>query len=196
MTLFTRIKTRAQAWHRDESGSVAVETVLMVPLLAWAMLATLTYFDAYRMESISYKTGLTIADAVSRESDTLTDPYIDGLHGLQTFLMIKDKTPDLRVSVFRYRANQDDYRRVWSEARGSQPPLTHSALNAMRGKLPVMANGERAILVETWSDYEAPYSVGLGDFDMSTYNVISPRFTLQLCFDNSPGDGNDGSVKC
>ena len=196
MTYFSRLKSRARAWHRDESGSVAVETVLMVPLLAWAMLATLTYFDAYRNEAISYKAGLVLADAVSREADTLTDDYIDGLYGLHQFLMLKDKNPDMRITAFRYRANNNDYRRVWSESRGSKPALNHAALNALSDRLPTMANGERAILVETWSDYEAPYAVGLGDFDMATYNVISPRFTLRICFDNSPGDGNDGSVRC
>ena len=58
----------------DESGSIAVETIMMVPLLAWALLSTLAYFDAYRAESISVKAGLTIADMVSRETGFVTNP--------------------------------------------------------------------------------------------------------------------------
>lgn len=180
MTLFKYINARARAWHKDESGSVAVETVLMVPLLAWAMLATLTYFDAYRNEAISFKAGLVLADAVSRETQ-VDDAYIDGLYGLHQFLMLKDKNPDMRVTVFRYRENEDDYRRVWSESRGTQPSLNNASLNALRARLPVMTDGESAILVETWSDYKAPYTIGLGDFGMATYNVISPRFSTQVC---------------
>jgi len=194
MTYLKRLKNRALAWHRDESGSVAVETVLMVPLLAWAMLATLTYFDAYRNEAISYKAGLVLADAISREADTLNDDYIDGLYGLHKFLMLKDKTPDLRITSFRYRESYDDYRRVWSESRGSKPALTNATLNALRDRLPTMSNGERALLIETWSDYSAPYAVGLGDFGMATYNVISPRFTLRTCFDKENGSANP--IKC
>lgn len=196
MTYLARFKTAAAKWQRDEDGSVAVETILMVPLLAWAMLATLTYFDAYRTEGISFKAGLTVADAISREADAIDDDYIDGAYGLLQFLTLKDDNPDLRVTVFRYRAGDDDYRRVWSEARGSQSPLSHSDLEDMRGRLPLMVGGERAILVETWTDYEAPYAVGLGDFSMNTYNVISPRFTARLCFDSSPGDGDDTSQRC
>lgn len=180
MTYLSRMKALARKWQRDEDGSVAVETILMVPLLAWAMLATLTYFDAYRNEGINYKAGITIADAISREAEVDND-YIDGLYGLMQFLMLKDKSPDLRVTVFRYRQSADDYRRVWSRSRGSQPPLTHEGVEAMRSRLPIMVNGERAILVETWSDYEAPYAVGLGDYSQSTYNVISPRFSASTC---------------
>lgn len=190
MTLFARLKNSARAWHRDESGSVAVETVLMIPLLAWAMLGTLTFFDAYRNEAISYKAGLVLADAVSREAE-ITPAYIDGLYGLQQFMMLKDKNPDLRVTAFRYRENQDDYRRVWSQSRGSKPALNHAGLNALSGRLPEMENGQRALLIETWSDYDAPYAVGLADFGMATYNVVSPRFTLQTCLLN-----NSGNLRC
>ncbi|SEV98243.1 hypothetical protein SAMN04488515_0507 [Cognatiyoonia koreensis] len=196
MTYLARIKNFAAKWQRDEDGSVAVETVLMVPLLAWAMLATLTYFDAYRTEGISYKAGLTVADAISREADSIDDDYIDGAYGLLRFLTLKDGDPDLRVTVFKYRAGQDDYRRVWSKARGQTTALNHADLEAMRGRLPLMVGGERAILVETWTEYEAPYAVGLGDFTMSTYNVISPRFTARLCFDTTPADGGDTGLSC
>lgn len=192
MTYLTRLKERAVSWHRDESGSVAVETILMVPLLAWAMLATLTYFDAYRNEAISYKAGLVIADAVSREAQ-IDNSYINGLYGLQKFLMLKDANPDLRVTSFRYRADQDDYVRVWSKARGgTKTALNTTQLNAMRHRLPVMTNGERALLIETWSEYDAPYAVGLSDFDMATYNVISTRFSPgRTCFEQ-----NNGTIRC
>jgi len=187
MTYTTKLKSIVKKWHRDEEGSIAVETILMVPLLAWAMLATLTYFDAYRNEAINYKAGLTIADAISRESD-VDDDYIDGMYELLKFLMLKDDTPDLRITVFRYREDDDDYRTVWSESRGSQSALTNATIDSMRHRIPIMSDGERAILVETWSDYSAPYGVGLGDFDQVTYNVISPRFLPRTCFvydDNS-----------
>jgi Flp pilus assembly pilin Flp len=191
MTYLTRLKKRALAWHRDENGSVAVETLLMVPLLAWAMLATITFFDAYRNEAVSFKAGLVIADAISREAE-VDNAYINGLYGLHKFLMLKDDDPDLRITVFRFRADEGDYRRVWSRARGGKPALTNATLNGLSGILPsTMADGERAILVETWSEYDAPYAVGLGDFDMSTYNVVSPRFLPQACFLR-----NNGTTAC
>lgn len=57
------------------------------------------------------------------------------------------------------------------------------------GRLPALADGDRAILLQTRTEYDAPFSVGLGPFTSTnlddvtfqTYIVIRPR-PGQLCF--------------
>ncbi len=194
MYLLKTFISKIRRFRRDETASIAVETVLMVPLMAWAMLATLTFFDAYRNEGISHKAGLTIADMISREADTIDDAYIDGAQDLLTFLSIDDPNPDLRISVYYWDANQAKYVNVWSEARGTKGALQNSDFSNMSNQLPAAADGERSILVETWIDYDPPWNVGIGSLTMSTQNVISPRFTQQLCFSNTPT--NTATLKC
>lgn len=194
MTFLNSIWSRVGTFRKSDEGSVAIETMLMVPIMAWAMLATLTFFDAYRNEAIAYKAGLTIADMISREADSIDDDYIDGARELLTFLASDDPEPDLRITAFTWNNNQQKYARRWSKERGPRSPLKTSDLASMTGILPEMAHGERAILVETWTDYTPPWDVGLSARTMATYNVISPRFVTQICFSNTPDDLS--TLKC
>ncbi|MFK7878016.1 MAG: TadE/TadG family type IV pilus assembly protein [Paracoccaceae bacterium] len=173
---------RMRRLRDDESGSIAVETIMMVPLLAWALLSTLAYFDAYRAESISVKAGLTIADMVSRETGFVTNPYINGTRDLLQFLTIDDNWPDLRVTVVRWDESRNRLRRVWSQERGPRRPLRGTEMAGLVDRLPELTDNERLIIVETWTDYTPLYSVGLSPFTMETFTFISPRFVSQLCY--------------
>ena len=193
----TSIRRAMRRWRADERGSVAVETLLMLPLMTWALLSTLVYFDAFRTEAITQKASLTIADMFSRETDLIDQNYINGANELLKFLTLHDATPELRVTAFYWDENRAAYRVVWSKRAGTtNPGYTNSTLASVADRLPTMANNERAILVETWIDYEAPYDPGLGtalsDFQMETFTVISPRFTSQLCWVN--GDAADADA--
>lgn len=186
-------------FRTDEGGSVAVETLMMVPLLAWAMLATLAYFDAYRAEAISQKAGLTIADMYSRESGFITPDYINGSRDLLRFLTLADDHADLRVSVLTFNEADDKYQRVWSKNRGAGGNLKNSDMADLRPRLPIIRDGEHIIVVETWTDYSAPYvAAGLSDIRMDTFHVISPRFTDRLCWnpDEDDPDDLDGDSVC
>lgn len=187
--------TRAwRAWRNDEDGSVAVETLLMVPLLSWAFLSTLVYFDAYRTEAISERAGLTIADMLSRETGLVNQEYLDGTVDLLEFLTLHDSSPELRVTVFYKHTHSNGNQhlhRAWSKVKNStKDVLTTANIRAMESRLPDIGDEERAILVETWTDYDPPYepvlASSLNAFEMGTFTVISPRFTDSLCWNNDP----------
>lgn len=195
MTFTQHLKSWAARLRRDEDGATSVEFVMMAPLLAWAFLSTTTYFHAYRAEAISQKASLTIADMISREADYITNEYIDSARELLKFLTLEDNNPDLRITAVRWNANKNKYERVWSKERGPRSPLTGSEVTGLADQLPVMVHNERAIIVETWTEYEAPRQVGLDDFDMKTFTVISPRFVDRICFNATPEQGSD-TEKC
>ena len=191
----TRRPARLRRFLAEESGTVTVEFMLMAPLLAFAMVALLVFFDAQRSQSVDLKAALTIADVVSRERDVVGDTYIDGLHELQKFVNLHDKAPTLRLTLVRYHLKDDNdgsqdvaghFHVVWSEVRGvGQEPQTDASIAARIDRLPVMGDGDRLIVVETWTDYQQPMQVGLRNDTFSTFTIAAPRH-VKVCFNNTP----------
>lgn len=177
----------------DESGVISIGILFAVPILVWALLSTYVYFDVFRAELVSNKAAITIADMISREEEAITDDYIDGALELLKLLIEEDDDPQLRITVFWYDQGNDTYELAWSEARGFASALDAGDLANMYNTIPQMADGDRAILVETASGYRQPitYSIGpfsgadLNDVEFSTFTITKPRFlTSQFCFDD------------
>lgn len=191
-------------FRQDETGTVAIELVLVVPMLTWALLSTLVYFDVYRAESISNRASLTLADMISREQNDVDLEYVSNMRKVLQVLTDADDNPDIRVTLYRYRAVDDQYLVVWSENFGFAAPLTDVDLVGLRGRLPLLADENRTILIETRTAYSAPFSTGMGpfagtrldDLDFTTFTVISPRFLSTICFDPTPMLPSDGDEMC
>ena len=69
----------------NEDGSAAIELVLVTPIITWALLSTIVYFDAFRAETRSARAGLTIADMFSREASApvaIGAGYVDAAQAL------------------------------------------------------------------------------------------------------------------
>lgn len=171
---------RLKAFANDTRGTVAVEAVLALPLLFWTFLASFVYFDAYRQTSINVKAAYMVGDVLSRETNAIDNDYLNGMKSLFDFLTNNNTNTRMRVTVVRYDADTDEYTRDWSKTRGTVSPLQEGELSQMREKLPVMADTERVILVETWSKYTPPFSVGLASRDMYNFVFTSPRFAPLL----------------
>lgn len=178
---------------KDEEGVVAIELLLMTPILVWALLSTFVYFDAFRVESVSNRAALTIADMLSREADSITPPYLNGTHSLLRTLTFEEANPDFRVTVYTF--DKDDgpdgrYIGIWSQHRGYDAAIASNDVNALRARLPILADNDRAILVETRTEYSAPIRIGMGlfkgldlqDITFNTFTVIRPRED-QICWD-------------
>jgi hypothetical protein len=191
-----KIKSFIQRFQDDESGVIAIELLLVIPILVWALLSTLVYFDAFKAESISTRMSMTIADMFSRETD-VDWTYIRGAHELLDALSNSENPPDLRVTSYRFNGNTNRYVRVWSREVGSYYSRhTTTTLRAQIDRLPILADGDRAILVETHTEYSAPFSIGIGpfletdldDFTFDTFTTIRPRYSQDVCLIR---DGND-----
>jgi hypothetical protein len=186
MTSNRKICAALGRFARAEDGSISVEAMLIFPILLWCYLATFVFFDAFRSQSTNLKAAYTIGDAISREARNITPAYLDSLHQLQTFLVNEDNDiAQLRVTVYRYQASDNTYRVNWSRVRGGGLQMTDGLLATLRNQLPVMPNGEIAILVETWVGYHPTYSVGLQDFVFSDLVVTRPRGAPQVCVNSA-----------
>lgn len=183
-----------KAFRDDEHGSMAIELVLVVPILTWVLLSTFVYFDVFRTESNTKRASLTVADMFSREQDLIDTSYMEGARKLLRTLTFAEADPDLRVTVYKYDLASDKYTVSWSRNIDMAPDLDNAAIAALRvkGRLPVMADGDTSILVETRTNYAAPFDTGigpftggsdLGDLVFDTFTVMRPRFVSQLCWD-------------
>ncbi|SFR43660.1 Flp pilus assembly protein TadG [Yoonia tamlensis] len=196
MKMKNNFRSLVRNFHQDESGVIAIELLLVVPILVWALLSTLVYFDAFKAQSISTRMSMTLADMFSRETD-VDWTFINGAYDLLDALSHSASAPDLRVTVYSYDEANDQYSREWSRNKGSYySNHTNATLRAESDRLPILADGDRALLVETHTEYSAPFSIGIGpflqtdldDFTFDTFTTIRPRYTESVCFVKNNGD--------
>jgi len=179
--MYTRILRQIRSFLRDTSGTAAMETVILMPLLFWTYMALAVYFDAFKTRSATEKAAFTISDVLSRETSSIDEVYLAGVHNLFDFIAKSAEETSLRVSVVSYSTVNQAYALEWSEVDGDAEALTASDLLLMEESLPVMSNGENLILVETFSTYDPGGEwVVTGVKNFSTFIFTRPRFAPQL----------------
>lgn len=179
-----RLVAFLKEFRSGTGGTVAIESMLLLPILLWAYLAMFSFFDMMRQQSLNQKAAYTITDMLSRETQFINDTYITNAYQLfQTMVRANDNIA-LRISVLKWDEGDDRFRVDWSKSRGGKSVLTDGGVANWKDRLPVMLSDERIILVETWNRYDIPFKIGMEDFDMTTYVFTSPRFAPQLRFSN------------
>ena len=178
-----RLVQHLKSFRDDTRGSIAVETVLVIPALFWAYLTMFAIFDAYRQHSISFKAAYSIGDMISRQTTPLTGPYLAGMR--ETLAYITNNSVDdvsVRVTSVRYNAVDDKYELDWSNKRGSLSTLTDSDVAALADRLPILPDQEYVTVVETFVDYEPPFNTGLMDREIATFVFTRPRYAPRVCW--------------
>lgn len=192
ISLFRKVLSRVSVFRKQQEGSISVEALLILPLLAWAYLATFVYFDAFRAKNTNLKAAYTISDAISREAD-VNDAYLNSMKRLLNFLTDSRHSTKMRVTVLSYRSSDDKYYLLWSKKRGPNiSTLTNSDLETLRTKLPKITDFDTLIIVETFMAYEPAFNVGINALSIDNFVVTRPRFSPGLCF-NGGSCANIGS---
>lgn len=168
---------------RRQDGAVAVEAMLVMPIMFWAYLSVYAIHDAYRSYGTHQKAAYSLGDAISRETVPLDDEYFDGARDIFEYLTNSQGMTDMRISQIWYDEDNDEYRRDWSEVRGNVVPLTDAEVRNWHHKLPVMPDNEHVVLLETWSTYDPPFETGLTTDEIRTYVFTRPRYAPVVCFD-------------
>jgi len=186
-------------FHEDQQGSMAIELLLVTPILVWVFLSTFVYFDVFRVETNSVRATITLAEMYSRE-DVIDANFLNGARNVLRSLTYEEANPDYRVTVYRYRASDDSFRRVWSRNRGMGSNLTNTDLAALQaeGRLPPMDEVDHNVFIETRTQYDAPFNIGLGPFTATNLDdltftsdmIIRPR-SGRLCWDPDPNIADD-----
>lgn len=167
--------------HRED-GTIMVEVVTIVPVLALFLISMVVYFDAYRLKSVNLKASYTISDMVSRITPTVDGDFIAGLKTTYDFLVDSDFPTSIRVTLVQFDTedpdNDDDGTHIlnWSHGIGVFDDLTDGTLNEITDKIPLMGHGDNLFIVQTRMQYHAPFNVGIPDYDINNFVATRPRF--------------------
>ncbi len=182
--LKTKIINQLNGFIRREDGTIALEAMIVLPAMFWAFLTCFSIFDSFRMYSINQKAAFTIGDSISRETAPIDQEYLDGALQLFSYLASSaDGQSSLRVSSMMFDEDNNRFVADWSQVSGNQGPLSNGEIAGMVDRLPVMPDGERVILVETWSEYDPPFRTGLEEREIRNFVFTRPRFAPRVCWD-------------
>ncbi|WP_299625114.1 hypothetical protein [uncultured Tateyamaria sp.] len=183
--MMPHIKNILRRFRDEDRGSIAVETILIIPIIFWIYLTMFAIFDAYRQHSLNQKAAYTIGDIISRETTPIDSAYLNGSRELLAYLTANRKNDvAIRVTSVKYDANKKQYKRDWSRKKGWQPALTNNAVKALKDDLPVMPHNERVVVVETFVKYETPFNTGLSDHEIHNFVFTRPRYAPRVLWSN------------
>ncbi len=193
MAFMTSLLHRTARFGRDEDASLSVEMVLILPLLIWAFLATFTFFDVYRAKTLSLKANYAISDLITRETNEINMQYILGAEKVYEFLTQSEDDSWLRVTqvhcIKEGATNGRKFVVTFSAATEGQTTYTNSTvMDALNPVLPMLAQGERAVVVETAMRYMPPVRenlTGIGPREFIDLVVTEPRFAPQICWEGA-----------
>jgi Flp pilus assembly protein TadG len=175
---------------RDTKGGVVLETVVMVPVLITAYTMLFVFWDAYRSINTVQKASYTISDMISRAPADLPEAYIPGMRTTMNFLLPSDQTAEIRVTSFEWSGVRERYEVLFSRSPDNALPLlTTATLNSYVDRLPIMVDGESAVLVETVVPYTPPLN-RMQALTFGEFIVTRPRFVPKVCLINLPNNCN------
>lgn len=199
-----QLSSSLQRFARDESASLSVELILILPLLLWGFMSIYAIFDLYRARNLALKGNYAVSDLLSRETNPIDMTYLNGIAAVFRYLTQGDDDTWLRVTeVYCESYCSDNDRRVlradWSQATGGREAYDDTDVNVgLRSRMPLLASGARALVVETSVNYYVPfvppvikvspipgYESGWGIVRNNTFVdtvVTEPRFAPTLCW--------------
>ncbi|WP_300037422.1 TadE/TadG family type IV pilus assembly protein [uncultured Roseobacter sp.] len=187
MTTVRTLSAFLRRFRRAEDGNVAIEAMIILPLVFWAYLGMFSIFDAYRQYTNNQKATYTISDMISRQATPLDAGFLDGARDLFDELTRAVGDSHMRVSVVQYNGNAGDYEIVWSQVRGDFFPLTTTNVADWDERLPVMPHNDQIIVVETSTEFDPLFDLGLANRDINNFVFTRPRYAKQLCYDVTCG---------
>lgn len=162
-------------WLRDERGTLTMEFLLWMPLLAFWLVVSVAFFQAYTARNDASNTAHALSDIVSRQVEVGEEFFAD-LYALQAQLLPRAPAGTrLRVSSIGYTEEDDTYRVLWSRAVGGGEALPEAVVDA--AFLPAMADRDTVLLTELDVPF-LPFTdwAGIGDRTWSFDLVARPRF--------------------
>lgn len=118
-----RIPNPARRFARDPKGSITVELVIVLPLLFWALVATVVFFDGFRSRNQAQMAAQTVADLLSRETSQFTAAYLEGMNGVFDFLADSRFETRLRISSVIWNSAEQRNALQWSYGTRDFAPL-------------------------------------------------------------------------
>ncbi len=196
MTAMRQLRHRFATFLRDEDGLILAESLIMLPLLIWAMVAMFIYWDVFRTINVTQKAAYGIADLLSRQRDTISLNYANGLQNIMDFLTPGGHPVKMRITSIQYVAATGKYKLLFSfspnSKAGKATPLTETEVQAWKGtKVPTLNDGESVFVLETEVAFKtqmktvlAGLLIGVDDGTYGQFIVTRPRHR-RLCLEGT-----------
>ncbi|MFW5654840.1 MAG: TadE/TadG family type IV pilus assembly protein [Roseicyclus sp.] len=163
---------------RSERAAVAMETVLITPLLVWAYMMSFAFFDAYRVYNTTVKTTYMVADMLSRQTNDVYVHDIEGMANIAASIIRGGSQLQMRAS--QISMVDGSYEVDWSRGVKGAADLFDANIPDIEDMLPTMPDGESIVLVEMFVNYEAPLDIGLTVAQFDSFTVVRPRYAGQV----------------
>lgn len=185
---------------RDERGVVLVEFLLLLPMMIWAFIALVVYWDVFRTINVSQKAAYAIADLLSRQV-IVKQTFLDGMDDILAFLTPGAVSSQIRITSMRWdeglanTTTDDKYVLIFSNTSNATvaPKHTATTIQTLKPLIPVLDNLTSVIIVETWVNYSPDFNIGvlsfapgLSDQTFREFIVTNPR-TREVCLDGTAG---------
>jgi hypothetical protein len=171
-------------FHRfrtETRGAVAFEAVIILPVLIWCFTASFVFFDAYRVNNSSVMATYSVADVLSRQTNTVHGYDLQGYARVFQHLIRNGHAARLRVSQIYWDGSA--YRVDWSHVTGNDARHFDATMGAIAHRIPPLMTNERVLLVESFVPYVPPFGMGLEMMTFDTFTVTRPRYLNQVPFD-------------
>lgn len=182
-TITKRLKMRRFA--QKEDGSIAIETLIVMPMIFWVYIAMFAFFQTYLEYSNNQKAAFTIGDMISRETLPLDSDYLDGVQELLVYMTNSSAETAVRVTSLKYNLTEERFYIDWSRSRGSHQPLTNSDVALWSTRIPKLSDNEYIVITETWTTYDPPFDTGLGNQEIENFVFTRPRYAPQVHYTGS-----------
>jgi Flp pilus assembly protein TadG len=162
----------------DETASLTMEFVLILPLLMTWFIGSILCFDAFNSKATAQRTSHPIADIISRQTET-SNTFIDLLLVVQSRMMPREQIGTVRISSIRKDA-AGDLELLWTHSSdGTSIPLVIGDIPL--AIIPEMANNESILLIDTTVPF-VPISdwVGFTATEWENRVAIKARFVEPL----------------
>lgn len=180
------LKHQLRRFRDQEDGLVMTEFLIMLPLLVWTFMALFIYWDAFRTINEAQKAAYSVSDLISRQS-TIDAAWVDGMQSTTEYLMSRAPNVRMRITSVKYKEADDSYYVLFSRSPGNKMPQLNSAgVKAMQDRIPIMADQNSVVIVETEVSYDPAFNVGIPDHTFDNFIVTRPRNDLQVCFVGLP----------
>lgn len=186
--MLRKFLARLAAFRDDLSGTLTVETALMMPMLAFFYVASFVWFDAFRSQNATIKATYTIADMISRETVPLSEDYLVGLNRVFDYMTFSHAPTQLRVTTAKCTENcEDDGSRkiemCWSWATDDISEHTVGSFESVVDAIPLMVLGDTVVVTETFLSYQPAFNVLTGDKILANRVVTRPRFAPEIALE-------------
>lgn len=195
-----RLRQSFQAYLKDEEGALLVEFMILLPMMIWAFVALVVYWDVFKTINVSQKAAYSIADLLSRQV-IVTEDFLDGMEDVMDFLTPGVGDSRVRITSLRFEANNlaittdDVYEIIFTHSSDTTLAPEYTAVNVqdLKPLIPIMDNQDSVIVVETWVDFTPDFDIGvlnmapgLGDQTFTQFIVTRPR-SREVCLDGMAG---------